>query len=91
MNKKQLIESVAAEHELSIAEAKRTIESFLNTIVSEVAKGTKVSIAGLGIFSNVERKARKGINPSTGESIQIAAKNAPKFKAAKPFKDALNK
>jgi nucleoid DNA-binding protein len=52
--------------------------------------GDKVSIARFGQFESRYRAARQGRNPATGETIQIAAKNAPAFKAAKGLKDSLN-
>ena len=52
--------------------------------------GEPVAIAGFGKFESKYRAARQGRNPATGETIQIAAKNQPTFKAAKGLKDALN-
>ena len=89
MNKAQLIEAIASQTNLTKAESERALNAFIATILSETSKGNKVAVSGLGAFERIQRKARKGINPSTGESIQIAAKNAPKFKAAKAFKDAV--
>lgn len=60
------------------------------TIKKEVAAGNKVDIAGFGSFQAVERAARTARNPQTGETIQVAAKKAIKFKVSKTFKDALN-
>ena len=87
MNKSELIEAIASEAGLSKADAERSLNAFITTITSNVKKGNKVTISGLGSFEKVKRAARKGINPSTKEVIQIKAKNAPKFKAAKSFKD----
>lgn len=56
----------------------------------EVTAGNKVNIAGFGTFKRSERKARKGRNPKTGEELQIAAKKAPAFTAAKNFKERVN-
>ena len=87
MKKSELVLAIATTAGLTKADAERALNAFISTITSEVNKGTKVAVSGLGSFERVNRKARKGINPSTGESIQIKAKNAPKFKAAKAFKD----
>ena len=70
-------------------EAAMTIEIFLNLIKKTLKKRDKIFISGLGTFSIVKRKARKGRNPKTGESIKIAARVLPKFKPAKAFKEAV--
>ena len=87
MKKSELVLAIAAEAGLTKADAERALNAFVLTVRTEVEAGNKVNIAGIGSFEKVFRKARKGVNPSTGESITIAAKHAPKFKAAKPFKD----
>ena len=53
-------------------------------------KGDKVQLVGFGTFEVAERAAREGKNPQTGEVIKIKASKAPKFKAGKALKDALN-
>lgn len=68
---------------------KEVINSFVDVTKAQVAKGEKVSIAGFGTFEVSHRDARDGRNPITGETIHIAAKDVPKFKAAKAFKDIL--
>ena len=87
MNKSELIEAVASLSNLTKADAERAINAFVETIVENVKEGNKIAITGLGSFERSTRKAREGINPHTREKIQIQAKNAPKFKAAKGFKD----
>ena len=89
MNKTELIEALSLKTGLSKTESERSLNAFIEIILVEVGKGTKIVVSGLGIFERIERKARVGINPSTGQKIQIAAKFAPKFKAAKAFKDAV--
>lgn len=91
MNKSQLVEALASKADVSKADAERVLNAFIETVVKAVKKGDKVAVAGLGSFEKTKRAARTGINPSTGKSIKIAAKNAPKFKAAKAFKDAVAK
>ena len=90
MNKASLIEKVQEENDLTKAQAERIVDGIFNCIVSEVKKGETVSIAGFGIFEAKTRAARMGRNPKTGESIKIKASTAPKFRAAKAFKDAVN-
>ena len=71
------------------ADAERAVEAIIDAVVTTLAKGEEVSIAGLGIFEAKMRAARTGRNPRTGESIQIAAMRVPKFRAAKALKDAV--
>jgi len=87
MNKSQLVEAIAKEAGLTKADAERALNAFIGTVTKSVKKGDKVAVSGLGTFEKVKRAARQGINPATGAKIQIKAKNAPKFKAAKAFKD----
>jgi len=58
-------------------------------IVKSVKKGNKVALVGFGTFALAKRKARKGRNPRTGETISIKAAKVPKFSAGKAFKDAV--
>ncbi|CAM9104572.1 HU family DNA-binding protein [Mycoplasma marinum] len=87
MNKAELIEEISRKSNLTKADAERALNSLIETITSSVNEGVKVTVAGLGTFERVSRAARVGINPQTKEKIQIAAKNAPKFKPAKVFKE----
>jgi len=90
MNKSELIDAVAASAGLSRTDATAATDAVLNNIVSALAGGDQVVIAGFGTFSVRERAARSGRNPQTGETIQIKASKAPGFKAGKAFKDAVN-
>jgi len=93
MNKKEFAEKLAKLEDISVAKA----NSILTTIFScedrkgiigiELDAGRSVTIPGFGSFITKHRKARKGINPATGQEIQIAAKNYPVFKAGKTLKD----
>ena len=56
----------------------------------ELKKGGKVQLVGFGTFEISERAAREGRNPQTGASMEIKASKAPKFKAGKALKDAVN-
>ena len=56
-----------------------------------MAAGEKVTLTGFGTFETVERSARTGINPATGEKILIPESKAVKFKAGKAFKEAVNR
>ena len=90
MNKAELIDAVAAEANLSKADAGRAVDAVVDSISSALGKGQQVSVVGFGTFSVKHRAARAGRNPRTGETIQIAASNVPGFKAGKALKDAVN-
>jgi len=62
----------------------------MSAVTSELANGNDVALVGFGTFNVSARAARKGRNPQTGAEIQIAASNAPGFKAGKALKDACN-
>ena len=90
MNKSELIESIAAQTDLSKAAAGRVLEAFTDAIIDAVKNGESASLVGFGIFSVKARAARTGRNPQTGAAIQIAAANIPGFKAGKALKNAVN-
>jgi DNA-binding protein HU-beta len=90
MNKADLIDAVAEAADLSKAQAGRAVEALVDAVTGALKKGDQVSIVGFGSFVVRRREARKGRNPKTGATIDIAASNAPAFKAGKALKDAVN-
>lgn len=80
MNKSELISAIAEKSGLSKVDAKKALDATLDVISAEVKTGGKVVLVGFGTFSVSERNARKGINPRTKETIDIAAKKSAKFK-----------
>ena len=90
MNKAELVDAVAEESGLTKSDASGAVESVFNTIGNQLQQGSSVSVVGFGQFSVTDRAARTGRNPRTGEEIAIAASRAPKFKAGKQLKDAVN-
>lgn len=90
MNHKQLIEALAEKTGTTKVAAKAAIDGLIEVITQELEDGGEVSIYGLGKFEVGFRKSRTGRNPQTGEEITIKAAKAPKFKAAKQLKDAIN-
>ena len=90
MNKTELIAAVADNAELSKKDAEKALKAFVDVVTSELKKGEKVQLVGFGTFEVSERAARTGKNPQTGAEIKIAACKAPKFKAGKALKDAVN-
>ena len=89
MNKQDLAQKVAEQTGTTQAEAGRAVDAALDAIVSEVAAGGEVNLAGFGKFTVAHRKARTGRSPATGATIQIAASKAPKFSALGAFKKAV--
>jgi len=89
MNKTDLINHVASEAGLSKAVAGDALEAVLGGISGTLSDGGSVSLVGFGTFSVTARAARTARNPRTGEPIEVAASNAPKFKAGKALKDAV--
>ena len=90
MNKKELVKAIAEKLETTQKAAAEQLDAVLDVITAAMVAGEDVKISGFGTFSVTERAAREGRNPQTGETIQIAASKAPKFKAAKALKDAVN-
>ena len=66
------------------------MKAFTDVITEELKKGGKIQLVGFGTFEVSERAAREGRNPQTGKTMTIAASKAPRFKAGKALKDALN-
>jgi DNA-binding protein HU-beta len=90
MNHAELSDSVATALGLSKADAKKAVDAVFAAITDAAAKGDEVSVNGFGKFKVKESAAREGRNPSTGETIQIAASKKLTFGAAKAVKDRLN-
>ena len=90
MTKAELVEKMAKDAGISKTAAEKVLKSFTAGITKALKKKDgKITLVGFGTFSKVRRKARKGRNPQTGESIKIKASNAVKFKAGKALKDAV--
>ena len=89
MNKSQVVQAVAEElgGEWTPREVKACLEAFENVVIRSCKAGDPVALTGFVKFARVDRKARMGRNPATGESIRIAAKSVAKATALKRFKD----
>ena len=90
MNKTEYIAAVAENADISKKDAEKAIKAFADVVTEELKKGEKVQLVGFGTFEVSERAAREGRNPQTGKTMKIAACKAPKFKAGKALKDAVN-
>lgn len=91
MNKKELVDSVRERTGLSKVDAEKLLKAFLDTVEEQLAKGEKIQLTGFGTFEVVERAAREGRNPKTGEPMHIEASKSPKFKPGKSLKDSVNR
>ncbi|MGL6200168.1 MAG: HU family DNA-binding protein [Lachnospiraceae bacterium] len=90
MNKTELVAAIAEKAELSKKDSEKALKVFIDVVTEELKKGDKVQLVGFGTFEVSERAAREGRNPQTGKTMKIAACKAPKFKAGKALKDAVN-
>ena len=90
MNRKELAAAIAAGTGLTKKDAEAALNAFVDVVTEELKKGEKVQLVGFGTFEVSERAAREGRNPQTGETMTIEASKAPKFKAGKALKDAVN-
>ncbi len=91
MNKNELIRAIANKARVTLKDADIALESVLGAITDALMAGEKVQISGFGIFEVKEKEAREGLNPKTGEKIQIGASKLPVFKFGKAYKDSFNK
>ena len=89
MTQTQLIRTLAEANEISNQQARGVITTMADLAIQEVKKNSIFVIPGIGRLVRMDRKARMGRNPATGESIRIAAKKVVKFRVAKAAKDAI--
>ena len=90
MNKTELVAAIAEKTNQSKKDTEKVLKAFVDVITEELKKGEKIQLVGFGTFEVIERAAREGRNPLTGEKMEIKASKAPKFKAGKALKDAVN-
>ncbi|MGB3329926.1 MAG: HU family DNA-binding protein [Thermomicrobiales bacterium] len=89
MRKQELVRAVAEATESSEAQATKAVNAVFDAIESALAKGDEVTLSGFGSFKVVERSARSGRNPQTGEEIKIAARKSPVFRPGTQLKRAV--
>ncbi len=87
MNKAELVEEVSGKTGLTKKETQNVINAVTETIGDTLSRGEKVTLVGFGTFQAANRKARRGVNPQTRESIQIPAKKVPKFAPGKGLRE----
>ena len=91
MTKAELIDQIAAEATISKKDTGKALNAAINAITASLEKGEKVVLPGFGTFEVREKAATTARNPRTGETIQVAAKKAPAFKAGASLKASVNK
>lgn len=89
MTKSELVDQVADRAALTRQDAARAVDAVLATVEDALRRGSEVALSGFGKFHVGERGAREGVNPRTGERIQIAASRVPRFTAGSGLKNAV--
>ena len=90
MNKTELIAAIAEKAEISKKDSEKALKAFVDVVTEQLKNDDKVQLVGFGTFAVSKRAAREGRNPQTGKTMKIEACKAPKFKAGKALKDAIN-
>ena len=89
MNKTELVASIVEKSGLTKKDAEKALSAFIDSVAETLKNGEKIQLIGVGTFEIHERAARTGVNPRTGEKIEIAASKIPAFKAGAALKDAV--
>lgn len=90
MNRKELVEALAAKTESTKADAERAVAGLIDIISGTLKKGDSIALVGFGTFEVRKRAARTGRNPKTGEELKIKASKVPAFKAGATLKATVN-
>ena len=90
MTKQEFVDAVADKAGLTKRDAGAAVDAALETIEGALKNGDPVTVTGFGKFHVTRRAARQGVNPRTGEPVQIQAANVPKFSAGSQLKKAVN-
>ena len=89
MTKQEFVGRVAERSGLSQRDASKAVDAFLDAIQDALKSGESICFTGFGQFGTSDRKARTGVNPRTGEKVNIAASRVPKFSAGSALKNAI--
>ncbi len=89
VTKAQFVDRVASKSGLSKRDASKAVDAFLDSVEESLKEGEAVTFTGFGKFSAQQRGARQGVNPRTGQRVQIGAATVPKFSAGSALKSAL--
>ena len=89
MTKQEFVDQVANNANLDKKQAGDAVDAVLKTIEETLSRGGEIAFTGFGKFTVADRGARQGVNPQTGERIQIAASRVPRFSAGSALKNAV--
>jgi DNA-binding protein HU-beta len=89
VTKSEFVDQIASESGLSKADAGKAVDAFLGVVEGTLQRGGEINFTGFGKFTVADRGARQGVNPQTGERIQIAASRVPRFSAGSSLKSAV--
>ena len=89
MTKQEFIQKVAQKSGLTTRDAGKAVDAFMETVTDALKSNDSINFTGFGKFSAAARAARQGVNPRTGERVQIAATTVPKFSAGSQLKTAV--
>jgi len=89
VTKQEFVDQVSNESGLGKSESGKAVDAVLVVIEETLKRGGEVAFTGFGKFSVSDRSAREGVNPQTGEKIQIAASKVPKFSAGSALKKSV--
>ena len=90
MNRKELVDALAAKTDSTKADAERNVGALIDIISGTLKKGDSLTLVGFGTFEVRKRAARTGRNPKTGEELKIKAAKVPAFKAGATLKATVN-
>lgn len=90
MNKTELIAAMAEESQMTKKDTEKILTAFTNVVVKGLKNNEKIQIVGFGTFEVINRDARIGRNPATGETMMLNASKTPKFKPSGALKNAVN-
>jgi DNA-binding protein HU-beta len=89
VTKNEFVDRVADRSGLGKGEAAKAVDAVLDSLQEVLSRGGEVNFTGFGKFTVADRSARQGVNPQTGEKIQIAASRVPRFSAGSQLKSAV--
>ena len=89
MTRDNLVEQMASKAGVTKTQADGVLRAFIDVVSATLSKWDSIALTGFGTFKISHRAARQGVNPRTGEKLQIPAMNVPKFKAGKALKEAV--
>jgi DNA-binding protein HU-beta len=89
LNRRELVTAIAEDLDTDKKSTDAFLASFIDVVTKNVSKGEPITITGFAKFARVERKARMGRNPQTGEPIKIAASRRVRMTPLKAFKDSV--